>query len=208
MVAVGKHVKFLTTKRYIERSSMTQRSDKIFAAIRLNGGVDINILLQCVVDRLQSNKLSVQGHLQKEIMLPDRCKCDTYLENLMNGDQIKISQDLGNGARGCKLDNSMLLKLSDIAMRDLDLIPDLLIVNRFGRSEAEGGGFRDVIGKAISMGIPVLTAVKEEHYPDWKLFSDELGCELPSDCDNVLDWYGGILRTTIAEANKHVSTAR
>ena len=172
---------------------MARKSDKIFAAIRLGRGVDINVLLQSVVDHLNEDKFQVQGYLQKEIMLPNRCKCDTYLENLMNGDQLKISQDLGNGARGCKLDNSMLVKLSEIAMQDLDLAPDLLIVNRFGRSESEGNGFREVIGKAISMGIPVLTAVKEEHYADWKLFSGDLGHELAADFADVSDWRKEVL---------------
>lgn len=201
MVAAGKHVKFPTNKYPFERSIMTQQSDKIFAAIRLNSEVDINVLLQSVVDRLNADDLKVQGYLQKEIMLPNRCKCDTYLENLMNGDQLKISQDLGNGARGCKLDNSILSKLSEIAMGDLDLSPGLLIVNRFGRSEAEGRGFREVIGKAISMGIPVLTAVKTEYYDDWKSFSDELGRDLPADFDAVSSWCRNILKTLDAEVS-------
>lgn len=201
MVAAGKHVKFPTNRYQFERSIMTQQSDKIFAAIRLNSKVDINVLLQSVVDRLNADDLKVQGYLQKEIMLPNRCKCDTYLENLMNGDQLKISQDLGNGARGCKLDNSMLSKLSEIAMRDLDLAPDLLIVNRFGRSEAEGGGFRDVIGKAISMGIPVLTAVKTDYYNDWKSFSGDLGRDFPTDLDTVLSWSRNVLKVSNVEVS-------
>lgn len=180
---------------------MMQQTDKIFAAIRLDSKVDINDLLQRVVDRLKSRDLNVQGYLQKEIMLPNRCKCDTYLENLINGDQLKISQDLGHGARGCKLDNSMLSKLSETAMQDLELAPDLLIVNRFGRSEAEGGGFREVIGKAISMDIPVLTAVKNEYYHDWKLFSGDLGCELSANTGDTLTWCHKVLAKSEAEVS-------
>ena len=88
-----------------------------------------------------------------------------------------------------KLDNSMLLEISEVAMRDLELAPDLLIVNRFGRSEAEGHGFRQVIEKAFLTGIPVLTAVKDEYYDDWKAFSAELGHELSPDLSEVLAWY-------------------
>lgn len=178
---------------------MTQQTDKTIAAIRLNGDTDINLLLQNVVDQLSAGDLKVQGYLQKEIMMPNRCKCDTYLENLMNGDRIKISQDLGNGARGCKLDNSMLSKLSETAMQDLDRSPDLLIVNRFGRSEAEGHGFRDVIGKAILADIPVLTAAKSEYYNDWKSFSGEFGIDLPADFKDVLGWCRNVLKTSVLE---------
>lgn len=167
---------------------MTDQSDKRFAAIRLNGNTDINLLLENVVQKIQADNLRVQGYLQKEIMKPDRCRCDTYLENLANGARLKISQDLGNGAKGCKLDNSMLVQLSEIAIKDLDEMPDLLIVNRFGRSEAEGHGFRQVIEKAFGLGIPVLTAVKDLYLEDWRQFSGELGVEMKASIKDVSDW--------------------
>lgn len=166
---------------------------KRFAAIRLGVDVDVNALLESVVEKMRAEKMQIQGYLQKEIMMPDRCKCDTYLENLTDGSRLKISQDLGNGAKGCKLDNNMLVQLSKIAMNDLDKMPDLLIVNRFGRSEAEGNGFRQVIEKAFGLGIPILTAVKDMYLEDWRLFSGELGTEIDLNSNDIDIWLDSVI---------------
>lgn len=179
---------------------MTDQSIKRFAAIRLDGNTDINLLLENVVQKMQADNFRVQGYLQKEIMKPDRCQCDTYLENLANGAKLQISQDLGNGAKGCKLDNSMLVQLSEIALKDLDEIPELLIVNRFGRSEAEGHGFRQVIEKAFGLGIPILTAVKDLYLEDWRKFSGELGLELAADESEIITWVNSMRIAIQAES--------
>ena len=171
---------------------MHDQTSARFAAIRLNCGVDINELIERIVLMYKAKGQRVQGYLQKEIMMPDRCRCDTYLENLMNGDKLKISQDLGNGAKGCKLDNSILLQLTEIALKDLDQMPNLLIINRFGRSEAEGNGFRKVIEKAFDLNIPILTAVKDLYLDDWRLFSGELGQELAPSEDDIADWLNSL----------------
>ena len=43
----------------------------------------------------------------------------------------------------------------------LDEGADLLIVNKFGKHEADGRGFRDTIGRALELGIPVLVGANK-----------------------------------------------
>ena len=55
--------------------------------------------------------------------------------------------------------------------------PDLLVINRFGKTEAEGGGVRPLIADAVDRGIPVLIAVPWRNIASWRVFAGELAVE-------------------------------
>ncbi len=71
---------------------------------------------------------------------------------------------------------------------ELETCPDLLVLNRFGRGESEGRGFRDLIARALEMGVPVLTAVRPTYGGAWAAFGGDLACDLPVEADAVLAW--------------------
>lgn len=83
-------------------------------------------------------------------------------------------------------------------MRNLDAKPDLLVVNRFGRGEAEGHGFRSAIEKAFVMGIPVLTAVRDDYLDEWRSFGAEFAAELPALAEDVSAWFDAVTEPAIA----------
>lgn len=158
------------------------------AAIRFNRDDHIGAILKSVVDRGRDQGLRIEGYLQTE--LPDEASCCslTYLEGIASGDKVRISQALGSGSTGCRLDPQALAEASGTLLRDLDTKPDLLVVNRFGRGEAEGHGFRSAIEKAFAMGIPVLTAVRDDYLDEWRSFGAEYAAELPARTEDVSDW--------------------
>lgn len=49
------------------------------------------------------------------------------------------------GAKGCRLDPRALAALSGSLLGELDAGTQLLVLNRFGKGESEGHGFRAVI---------------------------------------------------------------
>ena len=66
---------------------------------------------------------------------------------------------------------------------------DLLIVNKFGKQEACGAGFRTLIGEAITLGVPVLTCVNALNQEAFDQFSAGLQMRLDA-CETTLnDWY-------------------
>ncbi len=81
------------------------------------------------------------------------------LHVLGGGPQIRISQYLGREARGCRLDSGALEGAVAEVLARLEPGVDLLIVNKFGRRESEGGGMRAAISRAIELDIPVLIGV-------------------------------------------------
>lgn len=89
--------------------------------------------------------------------------CDVALTILGGGAPVVISQPLGAGARGCRLDSGALEEAVARVAGRLTRTTDLLIVNKFGKQEAAGRGFRDLIALAISEGVPVLTSVPVAH---------------------------------------------
>jgi nucleoside-triphosphatase THEP1 len=85
--------------------------------------------------------------------------CDMDVKVLPDGPILRISQDLGKGSKGCRLDPSALETAVALSVRQVEIGVDLLIINKFGKHEAEGRGFRTVIADAIERDIPVLVGV-------------------------------------------------
>jgi hypothetical protein len=110
------------------------------------------------------------------------------LEHLGDGYRHVISQQLGRDTKGCRLDPRAMAALCGALLADLDRKPDLLILNRFGKGESEGHGFRAVFDKAIEKEIPVLSAVREPYLPAWRDFTAEYAAELTDDVDCVTAW--------------------
>jgi hypothetical protein len=65
---------------------------------------------------------------------------------------------------------------------------ELLILNKFGKAEAEGGGLRSAFERAIESGIPVVTAVRPPYTEAWSHFHGRLAVDLAPDLDAVLAW--------------------
>lgn len=110
---------------------------------------------------------------------PGRSRCDMILEDLGSGKQVEISEDRGPLARGCMLAVSQLMYAIELATRSLDDRCDLLVVNKFGKTEAEGGGFRPLIVDAMAREIPVLIAVPAANLESWRHFAQGLAIEIP-----------------------------
>lgn len=167
----------------------------VLAAIRATGKIPVDATLAEAAAVLRSWGVNVRGIIQEEVGGADGAKPITRLRDVADGTLVQISQDLGPNARGCRLDPGALAE----ATRRLETIveggADLLILNRFGRSELEGTGLRPIIEGAILSGIPVLIAVRDEYIPAWDVFHEGMASWLPADTNAVLDWY----RTTVAQ---------
>lgn len=125
------------------------------------------------------------GLVQINTPRPGRSRCDMMLEELASGEHLGISQDLGREARGCVLDTSQLLTAMEKVRATLVERPDLVILNKFGKTEAEGGGFRPLIADSIESGLPLLIGVPWRNIESWRLFAGplarEVGLKIPNE---------------------------
>jgi nucleoside-triphosphatase THEP1 len=151
-------------------------------------GVGDTVLTR-VADRLIAQGLRVCGATQVNRNRRDEQRCDMDIRILPEGPEIRVSQSLGPGARGCRLDSGALE--SAVARVGASFGPnaDLLIVNKFGKQEACGVGFRTLIGDAIALGVPVLTCVNAQNHEAFDQFSAGMHVRLEA-CETALvDWY-------------------
>lgn len=161
---------------------------KPIAAIKHKHGPDVDPALEALVAKCRRLGISMVGCLQVQLPDPGSCCPISHLEDLASGTQTRITQPLGSGSTGCRLDPGALANAAEALMRQMNGGAEVLILNRFGRGESEGRGFRPVIERALELGIPVLTAVKERYTPEWETFSDDLATYLPAEPEALLAW--------------------
>ncbi|ARU00447.1 DUF2478 domain-containing protein [Yoonia vestfoldensis] len=152
------------------------------------GRGDTDLVLERLATDLAARGLRCCGTVQINSERCDAGPCDMDVRVLPDGAVLRISQDLGPQARGCRLDPATLETAVAMVETTLSSGADILIVNKFGKHEAEGRGFRNVIAEAIAMDIPVLVGLNELNRPAFETFSEGLAVQLPSDPEALMAW--------------------
>lgn len=141
------------------------------ATITLPGRGETDRLLASVAARLQGQGVALAGAVQFNLDCGDECEMEVQV--LPDGPVIGISQSLGPGSQGCRLDAGALeTAVAEVAARMAGA--RLLIVNKFGKHEAEGRGFRGLIGSALEGGMPVLIGVNAMNMQAFQAFAGEM----------------------------------
>ena len=131
-----------------------------------------------IADRLAAAGWRLAGLVQHNERRPDRARCDMILQELASGELIAISEDRGPQARGCSLRVDQLLRAAELLQAALRDAPDLVILNKFGKTESEGGGLRPAIASAIDAGAPLLVAVPYRNLDNWRAFVGDMATEI------------------------------
>ncbi len=150
-------------------------------AIVYGDGARIAPAIDRIITHLSAQSFRLAGLVRRDVERAGRSRCDMQLEDLATGETTAISQDRGEGARGCRLDVESLLKAVARTDSALAAEPDLMIVNKFGKTEREGGGCRSLIVEAIECGVPVLVAVPRNNLESWRGFVGDLAAEFTLD---------------------------
>ena len=82
----------------------------------------------------------------------------------------------------------------------------ILVLNKFGKSEGEGGGFRPLIADALDRSIPVLIAVPWRNIESWREFAGAFAREVEADAFSSL--YGEQLLAGLGLITDHSSEGR
>jgi hypothetical protein len=159
------------------------------------GGTD-RLLRDCAA-ALQADGYRVAGAVQTTAHAGDGGRAAMDLHILSGPRVVRISQNLGAAALGCRLDPGGLEQAVAMVAEALTTPVDIVIVNKFGKHEVETGrGFRPVIAEALTRGVPVLVAVPAAHEAAFATFADGMAQPLAADAAEMADW----CRATIAAA--------
>lgn len=160
----------------------------LLAAITLPAEADAEGFLLPIVNALRAAGWKVGGMTAPDDELKDLCRRPMHLEDLITGERVKISQDLGPQSNSCSLDPGQLAIAGRFIQRAIDEGVDLVVVNKFGKREAAGAGLREEIIGVLGAGLPLLTTVKPEIVDAWREFVGEYGVLLPADAAGVRAW--------------------
>ena len=152
------------------------------------GRGDTDLLLCDVAIELQNAGYRVVGTVQINTDRPKSGPCDMDVQILPDGPTIRISQNLGVGAKGCRLDTSALSMAVGLVDVQLGHGADVLIINKFGKNEAEGRGFRETIATAVAAGIPVLVGANALNENALLDFTANTAQKLPPDKNSLVQW--------------------
>ncbi len=151
-------------------------------------GARLEQVARSAIGELEARGVTLAGAVRQEGTGEPSNRCSMMLRDLATGRIIDIAEDRGPLARGCRLNPDALEAAVEMAMAALARGAELLVVNKFGKHEAEGRGYRDAISLALDQGVPVLIAVNREQEAAWQAFSGGLDERLPLDPEAVLTW--------------------
>ena len=156
--------------------------------VSMGGRGAADALLKQAADILRANGIPLAGAVQVNDDRDPSRKCHMDLHILSGTDVVRISQDLGALSQGCRLDPAGLESAVGLVAAALDTHPAILIVNKYGKQEIDGRGFRPIIAEALSRDIAVLVAVNPNNVPAFLDFAADLAAPVTPNLEAILDW--------------------
>jgi hypothetical protein len=166
----------------------TDQAAPCAAAVVFGRGDDVDAAMAAAVAALCRSGLSVGGLLQSYGPPTGPFRRQLHLLVLASGERIRLDQPLGAGAQSCVLDGDALARAAQALREAVRARPDLLVVSRFGKQEAQGGGMRAEIAEALLSGTPVLVAVSAALRAEWERFLGAPSFVLPARAEAIAAW--------------------
>lgn len=94
--------------------------------------------------------------------------------------------------RVCSLDLARLAEATMVLRRALEQNAAIVVVERFGKTERDGGGLADDLLALMASGTPTLVTVPDVEFEAWKRFTGGLDEVLACDCDALLAWWDSV----------------
>jgi hypothetical protein len=161
---------------------------KKIAVVQGAASAEVQGLLKAFSERWRWSA-RVAGVVAEDHGLPDRACSAGYLRHLGDDERFVIFQDRGPGSTGCHLDSTGMSMAAEAVQRDVARGCDLVVLSKFGKLEANGGGLRDAFSAAIGAGVPVLTSVSATFAEPWRRFAAPLFEVVSADAESIEAWW-------------------
>ena len=150
---------------------------------------DLDLVMFRLAEKLAQEGWRTAGIVQTNTDCGDDRPCDMDVKVLPDGPVMRISQSLGKDSRGCRLDMNALETAVGNVSQILNAQTDVLLINKFGKQEADGRGLRGVIGTAVGLGVPVVCGVNALNREAFLRFSDGCAQQVETDVDALYAWF-------------------
>ncbi len=177
-----------TGLQYLSVKPVRYGTDMHLAYTTSPGRGDMDLVLAGVADALARQGIRTCGVVQINSDCDSGRHCDMDVKVLPAGPMFRISQSLGKDARGCRLDPHGLEMAVGATARQLASGAEVLIVNKFGKQEAEGRGFRDLIAEALAADMAVIVGVNGLNREAFLEFCGGEATELLPQVEAITGW--------------------
>lgn len=162
------------------------------AAVIRPQGAGVTDCLEGFTRILQGQGYVVRGLIQRNGSEDSPCGCTMMLVDIDTSEHYQISQNLGPESTCCHVDTSGFAEASQVLRRAMAMDTDLIVVNKFGKLEAQGLGLADEMMAIMAQGIPLITTVETPSLDIWREFTGGLADELPANCGGLMRWWENI----------------
>lgn len=154
----------------------------------------VDALLCELALKLKGEGYNLAGSIQWNGPPAEGAMCDFDFEDLATGTRIGGCLPKSGRNQGCRLDAPRLEDAAGLTAASIVADVDLVIINRFGKEELSGRGFRQAFGSAVEQGLPVLTALNHAQRDSFGAFTGEAADNLTPDIATVEQWCRGVLK--------------
>ena len=99
--------------------------------------------------RLRDAGVAIAGIVPYHATRDGTPRCDMEVEELASRIILQLAEDQTPQSTGCRVDPAAMQDAAALIASAFQKCPELLIVNKFGKLEADGGGLGDVITEAV-----------------------------------------------------------
>jgi hypothetical protein len=124
------------------------------------------------------------------------------LREIGTGAMFPIMQDLGSSSTACRLDSAGLAAACGAVLQTIEQGVDVVILSKFGKLEASGGGLLDCFAAAAVAGVPCITGVAPALSQPFLDFAGEYLQWLDASEDALESWWAARVRLTGAKASE------
>jgi hypothetical protein len=174
--------------------------EPLIGAVRGAATADIQKLLSAFAERRREEGLRVAGAI--EVPAPAwACLCGPLgLKDLASGALFPVTLNLGEGSVACKLDAAGLAEACQSVLQAISQGADLVVLSKFGKVEAEGGGFLDAFNAAAGAGIPCVTGVAPPFAASFLQYAGGYSQWIGADAGSIERWWTSRLKADEAKA--------
>jgi nucleoside-triphosphatase THEP1 len=159
------------------------------AALRGAPTTAMQTLLDEFAQRRARDGLRVAGVVEDSDCAHDGACKKFSVRDLLSGETISISQDLGRGSTACNLDPAALVRACGRIETAISEGADIVVLSKFGKLEAARSGLADAFRAAIEADIPVLTVVSPAAAEEWENFAAPLFQFVDPSCEALEFWW-------------------
>jgi Protein of unknown function (DUF2478) len=161
--------------------------EQMIAVVRGASSAAVEDMFRALVEMWRPN-IRLAGLVAEGHGLADRFCNAGFLRNVATGERFSIFDDLGPGTAMCHLDGTGAVAAAEAVRSDIAAGPDLVLLSKFGKLEAAGGGLVRAFEAAIKANIPLLTSVSPALDAAWRKFVGRSFVVLPAEPAEIDAW--------------------